>query len=423
MLSYLWKRQDTYYYRIKVPIDLSPLFPCRIIRISLRSKDLNAARIAAASIHKKVQINFALLRSDSVDAEQADGLIKAMLPSGKKFRVVDAVTVSDDSPMLSEMINAYIADRSARWGAKTKLEFTCQYELLLRLLGDRRICSYIRSDLVECRDKLRKLPANFTKKSKYKNVAIDELCLIEHSETLKATTVNCYISLLSALFKWMERNSYIDANIASGLLIPVEASPQDERKAYTSDDIARIKLHLPKEDDHPEKYWIPLIAMYQGMRLDEICQLHLEDIREVEGILCFDINDGGERNVKTKSSRRVIPVNPKLVDAGLLGYVQRRRIALEVQLWANLKPDKLGDWGKWFGNWYGRFNRRLVTDDPLKVFHSFRHTVANTLKQAGVSESVIAEILGHANHSITTGRYGKRYRPAVLLDALMKLDY
>jgi integrase len=76
-----------------------------------------------------------------------------------------------------------------------------------------------------------------------------------------------------------------------------------------------------------------------------------------------------------------------------------------------------------FGKWYQRFNREHVTDDPKKVFHSIRHTVANTLKQRGVSESLIAELLGHAHKSITSGRYGKRYRPKVLLEALNLLDY
>jgi integrase len=80
--------------------------------------------------------------------------------------------------------------------------------------------------------------------------------------------------------------------------------------------------------------------------------------------------------------------------------------------------------GNSFSNWYQRFNRINVTDDPKKVFHSFRHTVTDTLKQAGVSETVIEEIVGHSNSgSMTMGRYGKRYQPKVLMDALLKLDY
>ena len=75
------------------------------------------------------------------------------------------------------------------------------------------------------------------------------------------------------------------------------------------------------------------------------------------------------------------------------------------------------------GKWYQRFNRRYVSKDPLKVFHSMRHTVADTLKQAGVPEIIISEVVGHTHQSMTTGRYGKRYQPQVLLDALLKLDY
>jgi integrase len=58
-----------------------------------------------------------------------------------------------------------------------------------------------------------------------------------------------------------------------------------------------------------------------------------------------------------------------------------------------------------FGKWYQRFNRRHVTKDPQKVFHSMRHLVTDTLKQAGVLETVIAELVGHSNGgSETMGR-------------------
>ena len=53
-----------------------------------------------------------------------------------------------------------------------------------------------------------------------------------------------------------------------------------------------------------------------------------------------------------------------------------------------------------------------------------RHRATDTLKQAGVLEAIIAELVGHSNGgSETMGRYGKRYQPKVLLEALKKLDY
>jgi integrase len=59
-----------------------------------------------------------------------------------------------------------------------------------------------------------------------------------------------------------------------------------------------------------------------------------------------------------------------------------------------------------------------------KEFYSMRHTVTDTLKQAGELETVIAELVGHSTSgSMTMGRYGKRYQPKVLLEALVQLDY
>jgi hypothetical protein len=49
--------------------------------------------------------------------------------------------------------------------------------------------------------------------------------------------------------------------------------------------------------------------------------------------------------------------------------------------------------------------------------------VGNDLKQRKVEGSIISELLGHSQTSITLGRYGKCYEPRVLLEALMTLDY
>ncbi len=166
-----------------------------------------------------------------------------------------------------------------------------------------------------------------------------------------------------------------------------------------------------------------MIAMFSGMRLDEICQLHVEDILEIDGIPCFDINDRGEKKLKSRSSQRIIPVHPFLIQHGFLDYVGQAVTKDNQQVWKNLTKNKYGYWGKKLGNWYGRFNRKHITADPKKCFHSFRHTVADTMKQTGVQEGIIGEILGHSNESITTGRYGKKFRPAALSEAIKMLDY
>jgi integrase len=65
--------------------------------------------------------------------------------------------------------------------------------------------------------------------------------------------------------------------------------------------------------------------------------------------------------------------------------------------------------------------RKAGVVDEKKKFQSFRGTFATRLKNAGVHEHHIAELLGHENDNITTGRYGKKSELSTLLAAVSKL--
>ena len=44
-----------------------------------------------------------------------------------------------------------------------------------------------------------------------------------------------------------------------------------------------------------------------------------------------------------------------------------------------------------------------------RFFHSFRHTLTDELKKAGVSLEIAKAIIGHEDESETFGRYGKNF--------------
>lgn len=108
MLSYLWKRNHTYYYRIKIPSDLSSFFPTRILRVSLKTKDADAAKVTSANLHRMVQNNFALLRSGAMDSEMCTQLVKAILPEAKRFVVVEVEGRGGSEPTRFEGVRGYI---------------------------------------------------------------------------------------------------------------------------------------------------------------------------------------------------------------------------------------------------------------------------------------------------------------------------
>ena len=84
---------------------------------------------------------------------------------------------------------------------------------------------------------------------------------------------------------------------------------------------------------------------------------------------------------------------------------------------------KRGTYAQDFQKWYGRFNRKYITKNKKKVFHSMRHSFINALIQKAVPENIIADIVGHKIGTMTGGRYGKEYNPIGALEAMLKLDY
>lgn len=80
---------------------------------------------------------------------------------------------------------------------------------------------------------------------------------------------------------------------------------------------------------YPFEYWLPLLGLYAGCRISEVCQLHLSDVREVLGVWVLDLNENTpDKKLKTDAtSFRLIPLHPKLVELGFLTYCKTLRQA------------------------------------------------------------------------------------------------
>ena len=74
--------------------------------------------------------------------------------------------------------------------------------------------------------------------------------------------------------------------------------------------------------------------------------------------------------------------------------------------------------------WNERYTRDLgiETDSDGKrvTFHSLRHTVADTLKQANVDTKFINEHQGHSQGNIDLDRYGKNYDAEIIYENVTK---
>jgi len=325
---------------------------------------------------------------------------------------------------ISELFAKYKDEkkRSGQWRPKTEIDLVSYCETLIDIVGDICLDTIDHQLMLDYRDSLIKLPANRKKVSKYRDKPIDELLKMPNIEPMTLRTANNHLSTVSSLCKWAVKRGFMKANYAEGLVYRLKIKASEERSIYDKDDLMRICTVLKgiNKNGSTERYWIPLIAMLSGMRMNEVCQLYKEDIKQLDGIWCIDINNEKDKNIKSVGGIRIIPIHPILLDLGLESYVKSVR---SKHLWGKLKYNEKNGYAHLFQKWYQRLNRREITQDDRKTFHSFRHTFTNCLKQKGVDGQLISEIVGHSTGNITMERYGKSYKPQIMLEAMNKLDY
>ena len=73
------------------------------------------------------------------------------------------------------------------------------------------------------------------------------------------------------------------------------------------------KLHKERRTD-PSRFWMLHIALYNGMRAEEIAQLDpaTDIIKGEDGIPAFRIVEEGDKSLKTATKGRLIPIHSAL---------------------------------------------------------------------------------------------------------------
>ncbi len=99
------------------------------------------------------------------------------------------------------------------------------------------------------------------------------------------------------------------------------------------------------------RYWIPLIGLFTGVRLGEICQLHISDIKKSSGVWFFDINsDSEDKKLKNLSSKRQIPIHPVLIDLGFLDLIKSLEEKKQIRVFSELVGGRDG-YTKYISRW------------------------------------------------------------------------
>lgn len=347
-------------------------------------------------------------------------------PAQQRVSEPSSQPVGLTEPTLQEVISAYCDSQQSEraWTQKTLAENEAIFSLWLRIVGDVSISSYGHEQHRRYKTVLQKLPPNLNKNPNLIGKNIHEVIAMNLAPAA-LNTINKHLTRVAAFYGWAVRHGYTSVNPASGMLVKRQRRASEERHSFSAADLDR----LFNRDDfttrgHRESYmyWTPLIALYSGARLNEIAQLHLDDFTVREGVNVIDVNEIGEaKRLKTKAGRRNIPIHSELIRLGLLAHVEALRTAGHTRLFPELKPGRDG-YGAIVSKWFARYRKRCDITEQGKVFHSFRHTFIDRLKQAGATKEKIAAIVGHEDESETFGRYGKDYTPQSLQQIVELLD-
>ena len=236
---------------------------------------------------------------------------------------------------------------------------------------------------------------------------------------LSARTISKHISFLRAAFQCAVNDGMLSVNPFNGVKVAEDEQEQKTkaRVPFSVDELQKIfqsEVYQPDFVPRPSLgdacYWLPILALHSGARLEELAQLGSDSIQNnPEFGWYFRIRTEGSRHVKTASSWRNVPVHPALLKFGFLEYVKKRN----GQLFPALKPDKYGKLGTVFSTWFGLHLTTLGITDERKVFHSFRHTFIQVCKTKShhIPPEVREAMVGHVSADKISAEYGEDLYP------------
>lgn len=347
---------------------------------------------------------------------------------------------SDQGPTLSELMDSYqgLPEREGL-SSKVHLSYKAIYRLLLEVFGsDREVATIKRADCREFREIVIKLPPNATKRFPGKSVQ-EVVALAEEAGLPRITpkTVNNYLNYFSALMAFAVQEGLISVNPAQGLLLKDGRHTRQDRLPFSPSELKVIfatNEHggpVTQRHSDPAKFWVPLMALWMGLRMNEACQLEVTDVERIDGVLCVRVASGRaasgyNKRVKNASSERTVPVHPELIALGFEEMWEAATDSDQTQLFPDLKPNpKTGYYSDRFSKWFSRYLGRACIKSPRKSFHSFRHNFLDACRAANLSPSLQAAIGGWTDMGVTRSQanYGSGYSTDRLYEEISKVNY
>ena len=245
---------------------------------------------------------------------------------------------------------------------------------------------------------------------------------------LKPLTVKSRLTFASAIWRESRINGKIDRATSDpfeGLRVKVDANVGTAREEFTLPELRKIFSAPPLQTARAVSvhagYWLPLLALYHGARLEELTGLELVDVEDGDQGLVLHIRENTirPRLKHRKRSERSIPVHPKVIELGFKEYVASARIATVKALFPSLTR------GATFGEEFVQHVKGLLTpvSGRLVGMHCFRHSWETARRSARMDTSASNYITGRRIDDGSAALYGGPAGLAILAEEISKISY
>ena len=353
---------------------------------------------------------------------------------------------ADKGPSFKAVYDEYLTNPGRVLSQSTKNNYKIMFKAMSEIAGpDTPVTGITREHCKQVQSLMLRLPKNVTAKAS--GLSLEAAAKEAEKQgwaKLAPATINSNLNKLAALMEFAVEEGYIKENPARKLSVADKVKKKDKRYPFSDDQLLKIfsaPLYTGCVDDQHgynkpgnakprnTRFWLPLIGLYSGLRLNEICQLRTTDVSVKKGIHviiaeeCDDEDGPDDKNLKTEASVRIVPIHPELIKIGFLDYIDRIKTEGHERLFPDLKLDTRGYYSGDATKWFSRFLDNIEAKTLKTSFHSFRHSFRDALREAEIPPDAALQLGGWTAETVDQMYGAKSMKPETLYKHISKITY